>query len=962
ENKVMFFGKSYCPYCKNAKTVLAGRGLQFKTYEIDLEKNGQEVQDYLLQKTGQRTVPNIFINTKHLGGNSDLVAAEKSGKLDTLLNLKNEFIFELDENEYLEWARRNNTDKGIDVKQNIQSTQSNNSFASTLTGSRLGMKQKESFGLDELQEEQQKASQGLSCMALHGHDLYVAVGRQIRYTSLAELKKGVENLGRAAAADFIDKKQHKVLKIQHVDFDIRRLVLNQEGKLLAIVGDEKIVIAALSRTAKQDSKAVNCKSFVLGEFYHINKGPSKIVKVLWHPLSKGYSHVLVMTHDNLLRMYDVAVNPDEPEQVFNFAEGEQTSGTYGLDVDLATSFCFGSKYSPWGQLAVYCLTQWGDIYMMCPVMPSNCYLDASDLDDIRFQLGRHHITDNELSELEQVKRDWLESLLETKQAHPFSDEVVAVQNPVMKVAKVARQGPFLYQPAPIELEDDDNKASDILSLEAEAAEILVVAHSSGKLDVCIAVDRPAPRWTLPKRMKNNGKFVDDDTKENDLPTVSVYESIDLGLLRVFGTSVSSSAGGYSFQEKRMSIPNHPVLMPDPLYGDTFYIYHEAGAHCVSIRPWLEELTRIYQAASQRVVAGLDGRVTKFYSSKIKSSVGCIVTTRPTKSSIRAPIVGFVAVADAYLEYSLLLLTSSLQLIGVELMTRGAVTDILAPSTPTPETATVVVDKENEYQNSLTLPGFGNQEGLLGLNGLPLQPKIVLPPGVGAAKITVTEENLLFLGKVVQGYRESLREVYTACDLAQQRLTGQEAEYARQQDSVAKSKERLQVLGKKLQDQVDRQDAQAAQQKRLMARADELMQKVMESSEQELSAAEKEWAVDVSKKEKLVKGFVERSYKVQTQYEILKRRLLELQDSVEGSLYASGESYSQETTGRGSLYGRQSMQHQQQKQPMKRYGTGQIQSVTKSLSDESQLLDTTVKMTKDLMSRLEVLSVSDSATE
>src|SRR5687768_14277120 len=74
------------------------------------------------------------------------------------------------------------------------------------------------------------------------------------------------------------------------------------------------------------------------------------------------------------------------------------------------------------------------------------YLDASDLDDIRFQLGRHHITDNELSELEQVKRDWLESLLETKQAHPFSDEVVAVQNPVMKVAKVARQGPFLYQP------------------------------------------------------------------------------------------------------------------------------------------------------------------------------------------------------------------------------------------------------------------------------------------------------------------------------------------------------------------------------------------------------------------------------------------------------------------------------------------------------------------------------------
>ncbi|KAF9204316.1 hypothetical protein BGZ49_005441 [Haplosporangium sp. Z 27] len=899
------------------------------------------------------------------------MASLSENQRPTWLNqLPEHSIFELDENEYLEWARINNTgDRSKNANQGSQGSQFGNSLTSSLGGSRLDVKQKESFGLDELQEEHQKAYQGLSCMALHGQDLYVAVGRQVRHASLAELKKGVENHGQAAAADFIHKKQHKVLKIQHVDYDIRRLVLNQEGKLLAIVGDEKIVIAALTKTTRQDAKAVNCKSFVLGEFYHINKGPSKIVKVLWHPLSKGYSHVLVMTHDNLLRMYDVSVDPDEPEQIFNFAEGGHTSGTYGLDVDNAASFCFGSKYSPWGQLSVYCLTQWGDIYMMCPVMPSNCYLDASDLDDIHYQLGRHHANDDEATELDQVKREWLESLLETRQSHPFSDEIVAVQNPVLKLAEVARQGPFLYQPAPIELEDDDNKAYDILSLEAEAAEILVVAHSSGKVDICIAVDRPMPRWTLPKRLKSNGVFADDDNLEDDeLPTVSVYESVDLGLLKVFGTSASSSAGGYSFQEKRMGIVNHPVLAADPLYGDTFYIYHEAGAHCISIRPWLEELSRIYQAASQRVVAGLDARVTKFYGSKIKSSVGCIVTTRPTKSSIPAPIVGFIALADSYLDYSLLLLTSSLQLIGMELMTRSSAPDILAPSTPALE-STAVVQKENEYQNSLTLPAFGNQEGLLALNGLPLQPKIVLPPGVGAAKITVTEDNLLFLGKMVQGYRESLREVYTACDLAQQRLVAQEAEYARQQDSVAKSKERLNTLGKKLQDQVDRQDAQAALQRRLMARADDIMQKVMESSNQELSVAEKEWAVDVAKKEKLVKMFDERRHKVQTQYEILKRRLLEMQDSVEGALTA-GAGYSQDGAGHRQFrsdsplrsgsptLGRQNIQPQSQK----RYGTGQIQSVTKSLSDESQLLDTTVKMTKDLMSRLEVLSVGDSVAE
>ncbi|KAF9130723.1 glutaredoxin [Linnemannia schmuckeri] len=90
ENKVMFFGKSYCPYCQNAKSVLAAKGVQYKAFEIDLEAKGAEVQDYLQQKTGQRTVPNIFINTRHLGGNSDLVAAKESGKLDKMLGTKSE--------------------------------------------------------------------------------------------------------------------------------------------------------------------------------------------------------------------------------------------------------------------------------------------------------------------------------------------------------------------------------------------------------------------------------------------------------------------------------------------------------------------------------------------------------------------------------------------------------------------------------------------------------------------------------------------------------------------------------------------------------------------------------------------------------------------------------------------------------------------------------------------------------
>lgn len=48
---------------------------------------GEEIQAYLLDKTGQRTVPNIFIDQKHIGGSDDLTKLETSGELKKLLNL-----------------------------------------------------------------------------------------------------------------------------------------------------------------------------------------------------------------------------------------------------------------------------------------------------------------------------------------------------------------------------------------------------------------------------------------------------------------------------------------------------------------------------------------------------------------------------------------------------------------------------------------------------------------------------------------------------------------------------------------------------------------------------------------------------------------------------------------------------------------------------------------------------------
>lgn len=85
----MVFSKTYCPYCYATKHLFdeeirlsPGR---VHVIELDEESNGDLMQAYLSERSGQRTVPNVFIKGDHLGGNDATQSAYKSGKLMELL-------------------------------------------------------------------------------------------------------------------------------------------------------------------------------------------------------------------------------------------------------------------------------------------------------------------------------------------------------------------------------------------------------------------------------------------------------------------------------------------------------------------------------------------------------------------------------------------------------------------------------------------------------------------------------------------------------------------------------------------------------------------------------------------------------------------------------------------------------------------------------------------------------------
>ncbi|KAI8823712.1 glutaredoxin [Fimicolochytrium jonesii] len=85
DNKIVVFSKSYCPYCNKAKKLLDSLSAKYTAFELDQREDGSAIQQYLREKTGQNTVPNIFVKEQHVGGCDDLHAANSSGKLQKLL-------------------------------------------------------------------------------------------------------------------------------------------------------------------------------------------------------------------------------------------------------------------------------------------------------------------------------------------------------------------------------------------------------------------------------------------------------------------------------------------------------------------------------------------------------------------------------------------------------------------------------------------------------------------------------------------------------------------------------------------------------------------------------------------------------------------------------------------------------------------------------------------------------------
>ena len=82
QNKVTVYGNSMCPYCGAARMLLTKKAVEYENIDITVDPQKREEMQ---QRSGSRSVPQIFIGDTHVGGFDELAALEMDGELDTLL-------------------------------------------------------------------------------------------------------------------------------------------------------------------------------------------------------------------------------------------------------------------------------------------------------------------------------------------------------------------------------------------------------------------------------------------------------------------------------------------------------------------------------------------------------------------------------------------------------------------------------------------------------------------------------------------------------------------------------------------------------------------------------------------------------------------------------------------------------------------------------------------------------------
>ncbi|CAO1603256.1 hypothetical protein XANCAGTX0491_006845 [Xanthoria calcicola] len=236
-------------------------------------------------------------------------------------------------------------------------------------------------------------------IAHRGSEIFVVVDNNIRWADLSIVKYDWESLHRKGKRlqedDAPTGQSYKLLKVP-ISEQIRQLSISPNGQLLAIATSHTLHIAVLPDSTKFDESTqspIKLQTHTVGPTTHV-LSQSPIVSILWHPLGVSGTCLVTVTTEAVVRLWELdranrwsfdsptlAMDLTKLDAASSQEDDVLPSGMHcgrgfsadAVDMEMASA-CFGGTGSPdesaWSAKTLWVTTTDGDIYALCPLLPS----------------------------------------------------------------------------------------------------------------------------------------------------------------------------------------------------------------------------------------------------------------------------------------------------------------------------------------------------------------------------------------------------------------------------------------------------------------------------------------------------------------------------------------------------------------------------------------------------------------
>ncbi|RDW65505.1 hypothetical protein BP5796_10197 [Coleophoma crateriformis] len=535
-------------------------------------------------------------------------------------------------------------------------------------------------------------------IAHRGTEVFIAVGKEIRWADLVYLKETWEDKQHAQKGQARGKERessqteprdgnaqgYRTIKTPVAD-DIRQLVISPTGNYLAILTTHTVHIALLpesSHLTAPDTGPMRLKTYTLGPTTHVTS-QSGIASALWHPLGVNGTCLVTVTEEAVVRIWELSTTDrwsfDRPTLTIDLkklADGTSLDQDFGASISginkafspdsfemEVASACFAGKGSGgWSPMTLWIAMREGDVYALCPLLPEKWSPPPTLIPSLTVSIVAKNAAmedDFDIPEshklLAQQQLAWFSDLDNQDPVHiesSMGEPPGTVYTRPAKPGKVPRlQGPFELDLAP---EESDDELNDLLT------DIFVVGE---KIDA-------------EQLMYGEEEELEMDDAEQEglsagiicLLTSSGRLSICLDLEGVEAQWLPTSKSRYSRFVQDIEIPSlltfqvmetsrsgeiwegsWPVFSPDVESRYSFYITNTSSITFVSLVPWVFRLETEMNEGNE----GTDFRIELIAK---QSSIRERVFTQKMHDT-SAPLTASNLISDPDLGYFLLSATS-----------------------------------------------------------------------------------------------------------------------------------------------------------------------------------------------------------------------------------------------------------------------------------------------------------------